>query len=118
MCGRTCRWHPEQDSRWRLEETSSTSWPRWRHRKDRVRGDSGYGDEQVGGVQEQTCGGGKRCANHRDSRGPDIDVFANEGETSMSACFLPTDDRLGVQCADGAVKLRSLRVFELQSMWK
>jgi fructan beta-fructosidase len=47
-----------------------------------------------------------------------IEVFANEGETSLSACFLPTDDRLGVQCADGAVKLRSLRVFELQSMWK
>ena len=47
-----------------------------------------------------------------------IETFANHGETSVSTCFLPTDDRLTVECATGPATLKSLRVFELESMWK
>ena len=47
-----------------------------------------------------------------------IETFANEGEVSVSSCFLPTDDRLVVECARGPARLRSLRVFELESIWE
>ncbi len=47
-----------------------------------------------------------------------IETFANDGETSLSACFLPTDDRLVVECAQGPAAIRALRVFELKSIWK
>ena len=46
-----------------------------------------------------------------------IEAFANDGEVSLSACFLPTDDHLEVESRRGPVKIRSLRVFELRSMW-
>jgi sucrose-6-phosphate hydrolase SacC (GH32 family) len=46
------------------------------------------------------------------------ETFANDGETSLSACFLPTDDRLVVESAQGTVTVRSLSVFELESIWK
>jgi levanase/fructan beta-fructosidase len=44
-----------------------------------------------------------------------IEVFANGGETSLSACCLPTDDRLEVECVEGSATMRTLRVFELES---
>ncbi len=47
-----------------------------------------------------------------------IETFANDGETSLSACFLPADDRLAVECAQGPVTIRTLRIFELDSIWK
>jgi fructan beta-fructosidase len=46
-----------------------------------------------------------------------IETFANDGETSLSACFLPTDDRLSVECTQGPVTIRALQVFELESIW-
>jgi len=47
-----------------------------------------------------------------------VEVFANGGEVSLSACFLPTDERREVMAAGGPVKLLSLRVNELRSMWE
>jgi fructan beta-fructosidase len=47
-----------------------------------------------------------------------VETFVNEGEVSLSACFLPTDDHLAVECTHGSAILRSLRVFPLQSIWK
>ncbi len=47
-----------------------------------------------------------------------IEAFANEGEVSVSACSLPTDDRLELECERGTARIRSLRVFELESMGK
>jgi sucrose-6-phosphate hydrolase SacC (GH32 family) len=46
-----------------------------------------------------------------------IEVFANDGEMSLSSCFLPTDDRLVVQCLQGSATIRALRVFELETTW-
>jgi levanase/fructan beta-fructosidase len=46
-----------------------------------------------------------------------LETFANDGETSLSACFLPSDDQLRLECASGPVTLRSLRVIELASIW-
>jgi levanase/fructan beta-fructosidase len=45
-----------------------------------------------------------------------IETFANDGETSLSACFLPTDDRLMLECAQGPATVRAVRVFELESI--
>ena len=46
-----------------------------------------------------------------------IESFANDGETSVAACFLPAADNLSVQCTKGSATIRSLDVFELQSIW-
>lgn len=46
-----------------------------------------------------------------------IETFANDGEVSLSACVLPTDDRLAVESTGGPARLRSLRVYELESSW-
>jgi len=46
-----------------------------------------------------------------------LETFANDGETSVSACFLPSDHRLAVECAQGPVMIRSLTVYELKSMY-
>ena len=46
-----------------------------------------------------------------------IETFANDGETSVSACFLPSENRLAVECAQGPVTIRSLTVYELKSMY-
>jgi levanase/fructan beta-fructosidase len=47
-----------------------------------------------------------------------IETFVNEGEVSLSACFLPTDDHLTLQCTQGSALLRLLEVFPLHSIWK
>ncbi len=47
-----------------------------------------------------------------------VETFVNEGEVSVSACFLPTDARLTVECASGSAKFRSLQVFPLRSIWE
>jgi sucrose-6-phosphate hydrolase SacC (GH32 family) len=46
-----------------------------------------------------------------------IETFANDGEVSLSACFLPSGDRLALECTKGSAAVRSLRVFELKSAW-
>ena len=47
-----------------------------------------------------------------------IETFVNEGEVSVSACFLPTDATLRVECIAGSATLRSLHVFPLRSIWQ
>ncbi|HEY3411421.1 MAG TPA: LamG-like jellyroll fold domain-containing protein [Armatimonadota bacterium] len=47
-----------------------------------------------------------------------IETFVNEGEVSVSACFLPSDDRLSVESAGGPATIRSLEVIPLRSIWK
>ena len=46
-----------------------------------------------------------------------VETFANDGEVSVSACVLPTDDLLAVESTGGPASLRSLRVYELESIW-
>jgi len=46
-----------------------------------------------------------------------IETFVNEGEVSLSACFLPAGDRLELASDQGPARIRSLRVFEIKSMW-
>ena len=46
-----------------------------------------------------------------------IETFVNDGEVSLSACFLPADDRLELASDRGPARIRSLRVFEIKSMW-
>jgi len=46
-----------------------------------------------------------------------VEVFANGGEVSLSAGFLPSDDRLSVSSDGGPARVRSLRVIELKSTW-
>lgn len=46
-----------------------------------------------------------------------IEAFANDGELSLSACFLPTNDAVELECTQGIVTVRSLQVFEMESAW-
>lgn len=48
-----------------------------------------------------------------------IELFANDGEVSMSSCFLPkkVNTGLGLYTRDGSVNIRSLRVSKLRSAW-
>jgi hypothetical protein len=48
-----------------------------------------------------------------------LEVFANDGLLSMSSCMLPADDNksIGVFCMGGQVKIDSLTVWELNSIW-
>jgi levanase/fructan beta-fructosidase len=47
-----------------------------------------------------------------------IESFANDGEVSLSTCFRPAGDNLAVECTKGSAAIRSLEVFELESIWK
>jgi len=49
-----------------------------------------------------------------------IEVFANDGELSMSSCFLPKnkDTSLELYATGGDVAIKSLRVTKLKSAWK
>ncbi len=46
-----------------------------------------------------------------------IETFVNDGAVSLSTCFLPVDDRLELVSDRSPARIRSLRVFELQSIW-
>jgi len=46
-----------------------------------------------------------------------IEAFANNGEVSVSACFLPPDGRLEIAADRGPALIRSLRVIELEPIW-
>ena len=47
-----------------------------------------------------------------------VEVFANDGEASLSKCFIPQGSSLAVESTRGSATIRSLRVFELNSSWK
>jgi len=47
-----------------------------------------------------------------------IESFANDGEVSLSTCFRPANDSLAVECTKGPATVRSLEIFELESIWK
>jgi sucrose-6-phosphate hydrolase SacC (GH32 family) len=46
-----------------------------------------------------------------------IESFANDGEVSISTCFVPNGDKLAVSCTRGSATVRSLTVFELAPIW-
>jgi fructan beta-fructosidase len=48
-----------------------------------------------------------------------VEVFGNDGEIVMPACFLPKDDEQGLRMfADGgAARVASLKVYKLKSAW-
>jgi sucrose-6-phosphate hydrolase SacC (GH32 family) len=47
-----------------------------------------------------------------------IESFANDGELSVSTCFRPGADGLAAECTKGTATIRSLEIFELESIWK
>ncbi len=47
-----------------------------------------------------------------------IEAFANEGEASVAACFLPTDETLALKCLRGSVRIAAIEAYELESIWK
>jgi sucrose-6-phosphate hydrolase SacC (GH32 family) len=46
-----------------------------------------------------------------------VETFVNDGEVSISKCFLPTESGLYIKAADGRVLIRSLSLIRLKSMW-
>ena len=46
-----------------------------------------------------------------------IEVFVNDGEVSLSRCYLPTESGVSVR-ADGEVEFQSLQIFDLNSIWQ
>ena len=46
-----------------------------------------------------------------------IEVFVNDGEASMSKCFLPTDSGLSLRATSGRVVFSRLSVVQLKSAW-
>ena len=48
-----------------------------------------------------------------------LEVFANDGLFSLSSCMLPADNNksLGVFCMGGQVRINSLTVWQLDSIW-
>jgi len=46
------------------------------------------------------------------------ETFVNDGELSLSACFVPNDSPLTVECTHANTTLHSLQVFPLHSAWK
>ena len=47
-----------------------------------------------------------------------IEAFGNDGEGSLSACFLPSDVSLAVKSVKGGLKVVSIDLYELESIWK
>jgi len=47
-----------------------------------------------------------------------VETFANDGEASMSKCFLPSDNALSFRAAGGRVIIGWLRLVYLKSAWK
>ena len=46
-----------------------------------------------------------------------IETFANDGEFSMSKCFLPTESSLSLRAAAGQVTIKRLQLIWLKSAW-
>jgi fructan beta-fructosidase len=47
-----------------------------------------------------------------------IEAFANEGEVSLSAAFVPSSDEFVLKCTKGQIRIRSMKVFAMGSIWK
>jgi sucrose-6-phosphate hydrolase SacC (GH32 family) len=49
-----------------------------------------------------------------------VEVFGNDGEIVMPACFLPKDSDLGLTMfsTGGAARVGSLKVYKVKSVWK
>jgi len=45
-------------------------------------------------------------------------VFANDGEASMSKCFLPTESGLSLKTTGGRAGIQRLKVINLKSAWR
>jgi hypothetical protein len=46
-----------------------------------------------------------------------IETFINNGQLSISACYLPKDDNVRVTCTGGTAVIEKLTVFPLRSIW-
>ncbi|MDF2440494.1 MAG: fructan beta-fructosidase [Abditibacteriota bacterium] len=46
-----------------------------------------------------------------------IEAFANQGEVSLSRCFLPDESGLSLKASGGPVRIHSLSIFQLKSAW-
>lgn len=46
-----------------------------------------------------------------------IEAFANQGEVSISRCFLPTNGGVSLKATGGLVTVESLSLFQLKSAW-
>jgi levanase/fructan beta-fructosidase len=46
-----------------------------------------------------------------------VETFANDGEASMSKCFLPTESGLSIKATGGRVAIKRLRLVHLRSAW-
>jgi levanase/fructan beta-fructosidase len=47
-----------------------------------------------------------------------IEIFANDGATSLSKCFLPTESALSLRATGGIVTLKQLKLIRLKSAWR
>lgn len=47
-----------------------------------------------------------------------LEAFANNGEVSLSRCYLPTESGLSLRAHGGPVTIQSLQVWELNSIWQ
>jgi len=47
-----------------------------------------------------------------------VEAFANDGEASMSKCFLPTESGLSLKAVGGRATIQRLKLLYLKSAWK
>lgn len=47
-----------------------------------------------------------------------VETFANDGEASMSACFIPTESGLYIRSSNGTATIKKLRLIHLKSAWQ
>jgi fructan beta-fructosidase len=47
-----------------------------------------------------------------------IETFANDGESSMSKCFLPAESGISLRASGGRVTVENLKLVRLKSAWK
>jgi fructan beta-fructosidase len=47
-----------------------------------------------------------------------IETFANDGEASLSKCYLPTESGLTLRATGGQVTIRQLKLIRLKSAWR
>jgi len=46
-----------------------------------------------------------------------VETFANDGEASMSKCFLPTENGVSLRASNGGVAIKRLKLIYLKSVW-
>ena len=47
-----------------------------------------------------------------------VEVFGNHGAVTMSACMVPSSDEITLTCNQGKTTVRSMVVYDLESIWK